>query len=167
MKRSNITVFLVSFLLISCQKNEGKKTNEEIFKSFYDNGSLEMVVTRKKGMNDGKAYFYLSKGTKYADMNYVDGKLYGEIIYYVDGIVVKIENYKNDKLNGLFKSYDKNNNITEEGNYLNDKKIGIWNFYDKNKLVSSEYYGDSLITIYKDDKYFNNPERFIPPKSDE
>ncbi len=87
--------------------------------------------------------------------NVFKGKYKGKWKHYHKGILMKIENYKNGVLNGVFLSFNrigdtiyqtnfKNGNgkykayyyktgiLKEEGNYKNGKKEGEWCFYTKN-----------------------------------
>jgi len=46
-----------------------------------------------------------------------------------------VNNYKNGKLNGISKSFDKNGNLLMINYYKNDKSDGITKMYDKNSIL--------------------------------
>ena len=162
MMSSKTIFFIIPFFILSCQKRSDEKREKEVVKSSYENGMLEMAATRLNGVNDGKVYMFTDEGYKFAELNYDKGSLEGESLYYSEGHLVRIENYKNNNLDGVFKVFDKDGRIVEEGNYLENKKNGIWNLYHNNKLVLSENYADSVVTIFKEKEYYNDPKRLIP-----
>jgi antitoxin component YwqK of YwqJK toxin-antitoxin module len=61
-------------------------------------------------------------------------------VYLKDKQILQYYTYKNGKLNGLTKIYDKSGNILSEGNYKEDEKDGIWKFYDDGKVVQTIKY---------------------------
>jgi len=111
----------------------------------------------------GKFYYYYKrkvddrlKDVLHVDTNsylqysgfFFNGQKTGKWVEYAKrGIKGCIYSYENDKLNGLFQSFDaKSGTILQEGNFNNDKQEGEWNTYlpDSEKPIYTE--------IFKEDK---------------
>ena len=132
-----------------------KQTGE--WKKYYENGKLYHVVNYENGVFKGEWKFYDENGkltnilhsenglSENFDEN---GKLWcigkykngidkiGEWKYYFpNGLTKRIENYKDGKLNGEYKSYEYNNGkvyIYSKGKYENGKEVGEWKYYFEN-----------------------------------
>tara|TARA_B110000240_G_C13381472_1_gene402730 strand:- start:296 stop:913 length:618 start_codon:yes stop_codon:yes gene_type:complete len=61
------------------------------------------------------------------------------ILYWDNGNLRGIINFKNDKSNGPCKFYDENGEIEQEGFYINGKEVDLWKFYHENGNLHSEY----------------------------
>lgn len=77
--------------------------------------------------------------------NYIDGKLQGQrVSFYPDGKIMELETFKNDQLDGIYKSFNRKGELYSQGSYINGKKEGEWisNYgkktyvYENDKLVS-------------------------------
>lgn len=86
----------------------------------------------------------------------IGGKKDGKWITYKDNKIVKIENFKNDELNGEEIYYHENGQIISKGNYVNDKPDGEHiSYYYNGKIKSVENYKNGL-EHGKFIDYFNN-----------
>lgn len=77
---------------------------------------------------------------------YLNGKKNGPWRKYNNGKLEYLNTFENDKLNGLYQSYDiENGNILIKGNMVDDVRQGEWN--------SLSFYGDTMRTeLYKNGK---------------
>ncbi len=69
-------------------------------------------------------------------------------MYYKSGELEAEGNYKNDKLEGVFKGYYKSGELKLEANYINDKREGLERMY-------YESGGYQYIDTYKNGKKIN------------
>ena len=110
----------------------------------------------------GKWVYYHKSSSKVMITEFYDanGKLSGErTIYFINGVVAQLENYKNGMLNGISNWYSEANNklqesmykddtlngksiyydnwgnISAEGNYKSNIKTGVWDYYKKGELI--------------------------------
>lgn len=61
---------------------------------------------------------------------FINGKKTGMWVEFGNpGVKIRSYIYKNDKLNGKYKVYVKNDYIIEDGDFIDDKKEGDWNVY--------------------------------------
>lgn len=62
------------------------------------------------------------------------------------GAFVTVE-YKNDKLNGIYKSHNSSNILRKRGVYKNDLREGLWEYYSKKGKLEKEvfYRNDTII----------------------
>lgn len=110
---------------------------KEGFSHYYHaNGKIRISINFLNGLEQGSSVEYDTSGNiisffKYKNgilvdrecINRSDSKGYkqGKWKYFYDNLVVKEEgNYKNDKKNGYFKSYDKDGNLLSVKKYIND-----------------------------------------------
>lgn len=122
-------------------KSEGFFKNSElhgIHKSFHESNELKTESNYTDGKLDGtyKEFYSINDNNNYPTLNSIKGlKLLG--------------NYKNDKKDGLFISYDFDGNILTEINYKNDKINGEFKTYYssgsyRRKLQSNFNYKDGI-----------------------
>ena len=128
-------VFLLAtlFLIIACENKSEKKKEEipkEILVEVKDGVFTEWYPGKKQikfqggqdelGNRDGKWTFYAENGTELSFTLYDHGKKEGfSLVKYPNG------------------------RIHYRGEYQNDKMIGLWSTYDeKGKLISEKEYGD-------------------------
>lgn len=127
--------------LSSTEYKNGKKHGKE---TLYKNGEIASEREFLEGEKNGKSIEYRS-GKKYEEVTYVKGKKNGESIkYYIEtGTVQSIENYTDDKRNGIYKSYSKTGKLETEGNYKGGLKDGEWKKYDADgKVIEKLFYVD-------------------------
>lgn len=148
---------------ISYYKNGNKQSEADfdsgkiagVFKTYYENGSPEEIITYKNGEPDGEVVrYYQNKMIKEKGL-VVENKKEGKWeVYYENGLLMLIENYKSNKLEDSTFSYFKNGNIEYKGKYMNGLAEGKWTFYDS---ISGKIDG---YLIYKNDK----PVQHINPQ---
>jgi len=146
-----------------------------------DNGKLVQQIEYKLGVPDGKGFTYNpDTGNKIQEMNFINGKLHGEMIifdqlgdiaakltyvdgilygpceFYVDGKMVLSGQYKDGKYDGVLTYYDTFLNIVKEETYVNGLKEGKVITYSPNKkILKSENYKNGklngvTVTFYPD-----------------
>ncbi len=90
----------------------------------------------------GKTRFISQEGT------FIKGKEEGRwLMYYPDGNVFSYQDFKDGKLEGEFKEFDKFGNVVMEGHFVNSQKQGDWiskkgtkvDTYEKGVLISTKY----------------------------
>lgn len=130
-----------------------KPTGE--WKKYYENGQVWNVINYENGIFKGEWKFYDENGKLkniiHSENGLVEnfnenGKLFcvgkqdigtgkknGEWKYYSSkGFIVMIENYKDDELNGDYKSYEDYEKLYAVGQYKNGKQIGEWKYFFEN-----------------------------------
>jgi len=151
MKNSNYIIYVVVLSLsLSFGCGPEEVTNE--------------VGNYQDGKKDGKWIYYLEDGQIWYEGNYKDGVEHGEFILSGYGNYnifhkVKVENYKNGKLDGKSIHYHINGEIGRIENYKDGYQNGNDIFYDKDgKIFWSGNYKDGIF-IYgdflKSDRPFN------------
>lgn len=146
-----------------------------------DEGRLVQQIEYKLGVPDGRGITYNPEtGNKIQEMNFLNGKLHGEMIiydqlsdiaakltyfegglngpceFYVDGKMILSGHYKDGKYDGVLTYYDTFLNIIKEENYQNGLKEGKVISYSPNKqiLKSESYKAGKLngvtVTFYPD-----------------
>ena len=74
----------------------------------------------------------------------INGKKEGEWkTYFVTNRLSKIENYKNDTLNGSFTSFSENGNLYAKGTYKMGLKIDSFYLYNSNGTINLQEWRDS------------------------
>lgn len=112
--------------------------------------------------NKEKTYFksYSVDGVTYSCEDYFKlNKVVKEICYYPTLDTLSIINFNNNKKDGEFKEFYKNNQIKTKGQFLLNNKIGIWKeYYEDSKLKSILLYKESIDSsdlFYKKEYYEN------------
>lgn len=156
--------------------------------TYYANADKKIVSATRKFDGKGNAYttFFDDKGFKVSEGNMLNKKRQGLWTYYHKGlkVVMCIENYVNDKLEGVRKVFFADNVLAEEVTYKNGLKSGISKIYSKagtlkeesvfvNGLMHGSYkvYDDNGTVLiegqYKDDKkkgiwkYYNGNKELV------
>jgi antitoxin component YwqK of YwqJK toxin-antitoxin module len=130
-------VFLLAtlFLIIACENKSEKKKEEipkEILVEVKDGVFTEWYPGKKQikfqggqdelGNRDGKWTFYAENGTELSFTLYDHGKKEGfSLVKYPNGRIHYRGEYQNDKMIGLWSTYD------EKGNLINEKEYGVRN----------------------------------------
>jgi antitoxin component YwqK of YwqJK toxin-antitoxin module len=96
-----------------------------IERKYYNNGNLFSEVIINNGKRQGKKTYYYKNGFIKKIGNYIDDKLEGQYIEFYKNDIYREYNYNNNKLNGIFKNFDYHKKICIISNYKNDKKEGI------------------------------------------
>ncbi|MDT0688413.1 aspartic peptidase [Salegentibacter sp. F188] len=84
------------------------------------------ILHFKEGVDSVMATYYTQKGEPISTGTIVEQKREGKWIYFHQASqdTMMIENYKNDQLHGLQKTYFKNGELAEQSLYQDDKKDG-------------------------------------------
>lgn len=129
-----IVFLLASLFLISACENKSEKKNEEIPKDrlveVKDGIFTEWYPGKKQikfqggqdelGNRDGKWTFYAENGTELSFTLYDHGKKEGfSLVKYPNGRIHYRGEYQNDKMIGLWSTYD------EKGNLITEKEYGV------------------------------------------
>lgn len=113
-----------------------------LFKFFDDTKAGTVIATREFDAKEGSCYtiFYNQIGLKVSEGKLVNKLHEGEWKYYhfESPNIMTLENYKNDKLEGVRKVFYKDNTIAEEATYKNGLKEGIYKKYAENGVVLEE-----------------------------
>ena len=117
----------------------------------------QYLVNKKSGT--WTTYFYDSNKISKVE-NYKDDLLDGSYVEYSessDGTYILLNgNYVKGEKQGVWKEYfSQSNNLKSIGNYLNDKQIGVWEYYDSTDTLEMKYnHSDStLVAFAEQDKY--------------
>lgn len=119
------------------------------FKRYYEDGTLQSVLTFNESGSQAAALFYHPNGLKAAEGNYIDKKKEGLWKYYsakTEGYKVSEENFLSDKRHGLSRKFYSTGEIAETLNYINGIKEGEWlQFYVDGKVcLKATYVNDRL-----------------------
>jgi len=94
-----------------------------------------------KGEETEKEYV-LDQENIYPDCNDTANFLHKAL--YHDGTVAHIVEIKNNKKEGLYKSFDINGNPERIGEYKNGKRYGLWQIWTDNSYLEKTYINDTL-----------------------
>jgi antitoxin component YwqK of YwqJK toxin-antitoxin module len=83
---------------------------------------------------------YYTEGSLVSVINYKNGNPEGQVIMYYPGTKRKLLdcNYKNSKLHGKYKKYFDNGGLMEDGNYENGRKHGFYIYYTGEGFVHEQ-----------------------------
>lgn len=133
LKTFSLFLFLLCFFICSAQKKEdysskmtSAKLNDSTFLviHYYPSGQKEVEFYKNnKSQRHGKYYMYNELGLIQADLNYSNGKLDGEqVFYWESGKKKLVEHYSKGQLNGKRSSYTFEGTLISEENYKKGKK---------------------------------------------
>jgi antitoxin component YwqK of YwqJK toxin-antitoxin module len=147
----------------------GKEHGQDTTK--YYSGCPMVVRNHINGFENGKwTFFYDSTSVLAWEMNYLLGQKHGKHVYFSRyGDTTLLENYKNDILNGVkrtfykggkihrhiyytngiingpFFSYNKEGKLLEKLNYKNGKKDGVFTYYyEDGTLLKTEFWSNDI-----------------------
>ena len=127
--------------------------------SLHEDGSKKSKGTYKNGLMNGRWEFYFSNGNMSGMGQYKDGKgtdggdtgiprhgRHGKwTFWYESGEVKEKQNWKNEKLDGLYTKWYENGQKKREGTFKDGKRVGLYTSWFENEQKSSE-------RTYKDGK---------------
>ena len=130
--------------------SDGKRVGD--WKEYFDNGILREKGSYKLGKRDGVFQIFDIGGDKVEELVFelgvlkVSHHLKNNLLHgiqkyydYEDGILLRTLTYEDGKIiEGLWKSYHYNGQISEKGNYLNGEKEGIWESYHYNGQIGEK-----------------------------
>jgi len=139
---------------------KGKYINQNLKDSVWEyygtDGYLMMKETFKNGILDGISisYYRNAKRTPVKIAEFKNGKLNGVYKEFFEDSIVKLEIYYKDGLrNGPIYVYHPNGSIYISGYYKNDLSNGIWRKYDKKGNVVEEW--EYIDGLRKDDEKYS------------
>jgi len=113
-----------------------------MFKFFDDTKAGTVISTREFNSNDNSCYtiFYNQNKNKVSEGKLVNKMFEGEWKYYHQDstTIMTLEQYRNDKLNGIRKVFYKSGQIAEESNYKEGIRNGVYKSYAENGVVLEE-----------------------------
>lgn len=140
MKKAKITYLLI-FISAFYSSAQEIKNDTIVEKGTFSIG--KKINNEKEGL--WKIYFGYSKNNLilYQEGSYKSNEKTGKWTTYKENKVLKIENFKNDELNGEEIYYYENGKIQSKGNYLNDEPDGEHiSYYKSGKVKSIENYSE-------------------------
>ncbi|CAL67185.1 toxin-antitoxin system YwqK family antitoxin [Christiangramia forsetii] len=118
----------------------GKETGTFKFykKGFYDHPTA--IMDFEQAQDSVHVTYYAQSGKSISEGMMLDKKREGKWVYYhqKSDSIMMIESYKNDKLNGLQKTYFTNGKLAEKTNYVHSQKHGESLIYADNGQVTKE-----------------------------
>lgn len=124
MTRIYIIYFFSIFSICSC--NSG---NEEVRKTYYENGNVEVEYSVLDGQYHGETKFYYNDGTLKSIVNYLHGKEDGEYkTYHPNGILKMVSFYDEGVKVDTTKIFDEEKRLIELQVY--DQR-GVLNYFEK------------------------------------
>lgn len=138
-------LFLCSLMVLAACRSELETVETT------DEDGYQIQYTRSKTdyAKQGKYISYFPDGTVYEEAEYLNDTLHGSRkLYYENGKLSVVENYKRGKFISPFLKYFESGEVQIEGSYENNKASGIWKRYYKNgqlmevvNLRDNEEYG--------------------------
>lgn len=100
------------------------------------------IINYKKGICEGKAIFFHPNGKPKCIGTYHNGNMNGLWKFWDEnGNLTHEISYKDDQFHGTFKSYYPSGKIKEKGKYFKNKPIGKWLFFSEDgKIISEKNY---------------------------
>ena len=126
------------------QFRDGEKHGKSINYSHYMVGTDKMTV--KIGQSEKEIRFGIYERDTIKIEHFKNGKLDGQKKEYYPGSKIRKEvSYKEGRLDGPYIYYDEEGNILQELEYKNGKKHGEWKFYyDNGKLLRTENWSEGV-----------------------
>jgi antitoxin component YwqK of YwqJK toxin-antitoxin module len=122
-----VAFFTFMVVLLACNKTETiTETDHNGFKITFERDK----ISKRK---DGKFTKFYASGAKNEECVFQQDSLQGERkLFYENGQVQVVENYKNNRYEGNYKSFYENGTVEQEGLYVNNQMSGEWKTYYKN-----------------------------------
>jgi len=76
-----------------------------------------------------------------------EGELTKVTMYYDDGSIHQVGYTKNNKVHGVWKSYDRDGNKIAKAIYENGNKVGKWFFWNDGKLSEVDYSDNRIVKV--------------------
>ena len=130
-------VFLVTILLMSCDKHEVRTIT---FLGFKVAEYQVLVDENKNDIKDGYYYEFHESGKVSESGSYIMDKKVGQWQkFYNDGTLGEESHYVDGKREGLFVDYNKSGKVIIRGNFKGDKRDGVWEYALKNDTAMIRY----------------------------
>jgi len=100
------------------------------------------IVNYKKGICEGKAIYFHINGKPKCTGNYHNGNMDGLWRFWDENGNLTYEiNYKDDMFHGSFKSYYPDGHLKEKGKFYNNKPTGKWIYFSEDgKVIKVKIY---------------------------
>ncbi len=142
--------FITYYYEGGAKSSEGYLRNgqpDAYWKSYYRNGNLKAEGNRKNHQLEGPWIFYDEEGNKTVEINYEEGKKNGIRKTYVDGAVVKEENFVDDQLQGYTREYFATGELMREIPFVDGVAKGNGYEYEKDgRIVTLLTYKGGVLT---------------------
>lgn len=114
------------------------------------------IITYKQGKKHGLYESYEHYELSYR-MNYFNGRLYGNLVFFDNGILRCDINYKNDKPHGPYTYYYDNGNIEDKKHFIDGNLTGlVESYYNNGNIFSRKQYNNGVLeTSIRYDEYGN------------
>lgn len=123
----------------------------------YDEDLGEIISEQKGEIPDGVVLEYLGPLGKIRELPYKDNRLNGTSRIYEEGVLRSESEYKDGKLEGLFRAFHKNGNLMVEATHKNEKLVGSIKTYYDNGELKLESFNDEKGRCHGERKtYFRN-----------
>ena len=112
------------------------------YRECYPNGTLRLEVSIKNGTPEGTYVIYFDNRRPHEVRSYRDGKLHGTWrTYDRSGQLLSEAEYRNGKKHGTWRIWDELGTQRYEMNYEDGRKTGIWRMWDeKGDLIEEKKY---------------------------
>lgn len=122
--------------------NKGQRVG--VWKEYYESGVVRNINPYdKKGDRNGVYISFTEESDTLRFETFKNDKSNGEKVEFSKGKRSRVENYKDDKLDGLIETYNnydkKGRYLTETGNYKKGKKVGVWKEYSRSRRTNEVY----------------------------
>lgn len=109
---------------------------------YYQKNTKDLLILEHYnsfGNLEGERLVYYKNGQIAEVQNYKNGTLEGEsVLYSENGVVLKTFIYVNGALHGVSKYYNPKGELITEGRYKNGKKDGVWTFFENGTLIQEK-----------------------------
>ncbi|WP_280747769.1 toxin-antitoxin system YwqK family antitoxin [Parabacteroides sp. PF5-9] len=133
--------------------------NGKYSETYVDNGIVRKEGVYKNGKEEGVWLLQTTDGMPEKELRYKNGKLDGECKtkFFTDGSVSEIEHYKEGKRHGLSTSflYQKKGKVQSETNYVDGKKEGLYKKYNQEGNLYEEGRIENGKLVFQKE-YFSN-----------
>lgn len=117
---------------------DGKKTGQWI--EYTPDGDIVLINSYVNGLLDGVVTRMSYRNQVDLRIHYKNGKMDGQYTAYKFGKLVEERYYKEDKLDGVSKTYDDHTfKLKQEVEYKNGLQDGFFRYYDEDGKLSLEY----------------------------
>lgn len=117
---------------------DGKKTGQWI--EYTPDGDIVLINSYVNGLLDGVVTRMSYRNQVNLRIHYKNGKMDGQYTAYKFGKLVEERYYKEDKLDGVSKTYDDHTfKLKQEVEYKNGLQDGFFRYYDEDGKLSLEY----------------------------
>lgn len=127
-------------------------------KGFFTNGQLKYEGAYSNNMRSNRWKYYYSSGLIEQFGNYLKDVKHGKWVwFYCNGDTLRVETFHMGQLEGLYVSYNENNQIIKKGNYINNLKQDLWFLNTGHVQFEGNYFDDEKdglwIGFYVDHEY--------------